>query len=134
MHKLIKAIAIALTALNLTTATTVQAQGKWVRIATSEYGNQIFFDTASQVRLFDAGVKQNTFFVLTLNTTGKRSFRQQYQADCFNGTLTLNKLDLVDAQGSSVWQVPLDSADKIPYVPAKDTIASDIWRHACAQF
>ena len=134
MHKLIKTLAIALTALNLTTATAVWAQGQWVRIATSEYGNQIFFEFPSQVRLFDVGVKQNTFFVLTLNTTGKRSFKQQYQADCLKGTLALQGLDLVDAQGSSVWQVPLDGADKIPYVPAKDTIASSIWRYACAQF
>lgn len=134
MHKLIKAIAVS--ALSLTAATAVHAQGQqWVQITTTESGDRVFFDTASQVRLFDAGVKQNTFHTLTLATTaGRRSFKQRYQADCFKGTLALYGLELVNAQGSSIRQVPLDRVDKDPYVPAKDTVALDIWRYACAQF
>lgn len=86
--------------------------------------------------MFDAGHKQNTFRTLILATSaGRRSFSQQYHADCLKGTLALYKVDLVNAQGSFVLQVPLvESADKDPIVPAKDTIALDIWRYACAQF
>ena len=134
MHKLIKAIAIAGTALSLTTATAV-AQGQWVSITTVENGYRVFFDAASQVRLFDVGIKQNTFYTLALTTTtGMRSFKQRYRADCFKGTLTLHGLELVNAQGSLIRSVPLSSADRDPFIPAKDTIALDIWRYACAQF
>ena len=135
MHKAIKAIAIAVTALSFATATAVHAQNQqWVQI-TTENGYRVFFDTASQVRLFDVGVKQNTFYTLALTTaTGMRSFKQRYRADCFKGTLALHGLELVNTQGSLIRSVPLDSADKDPFIPAKDTIASDIWRHACAQF
>ena len=134
MHKAIKAIAIAVTALSLTAATVV-AQGQWVQITTTENGYQVFFDVASQVRLFDVGVKQNTFYTLALTTTtGIRSFKQRYRADCFKGTLALHGLELVNTQGSLIRSVPLSSADRDPFIPAKDTIASDIWRHACAQF
>ena len=134
MHKAIKAIAIAVAALSLTAATAV-AQGQWVQITTTENGYRVFFDTASQVQLFDVGVKQNTFYTLALTTTtGMRSFKQRYRADCFKGTLALHGLELVNAQGSLIRSVPLDNVDKDPFIPAKDTIASDIWRHACAQF
>ena len=135
MHKLIKAIAIAVTALGLATATAVHAQGQWIQITTTENGYRVFFDAASQVRLFDVGIKQNTFYTLALTTTtGMRSFKQRYRADCFKGTLALHGLELVNAQGSLIRSVPLDSADRDPFIPAKDTIASDVWRHACAQF
>ena len=134
MHKAIKAIAIAVTALSLTAATVV-AQGQWVQITTTENGYQVFFDAASQVRLFDVGVKQNTFYTLALTTTtGMRSFKQRYRADCFKGTLALYGLELVNAQGSLIRSIPLSSVDRDPFIPTKDTIASDIWRHACAQF
>ena len=134
MHKAIKAIAIAVTALSLTAATVV-AQGQWVQITTTENGYQVFFDAASQVRLFDVGVKQNTFYTLALTTTtGMRSFKQRYRADCFKGTLALHGLELVNTQGSLIRSVPLSSADKDPFIPVKDTIALDIWRYACAQF
>ena len=135
MHKSIKAIAIAVAALSLTTTTAVHAQNQqWVQI-TTENGYRVFFDAASQVRLFDTGIKQNTFYTLALTTTtGMRSFKQRYRADCFKGTLALHGLELVNAQGSLIRSVPLDSVDKDPFIPAKDTIASDVWRHACAQF
>lgn len=134
MHKSIKVIAASI--LGFTVATAVRAQQpQWVQITTTDSGDRIFFDTASQVRLFDAGVKQNTFSTLTLATAaGKRSFRQRYQADCFKGTLALSGLKLVNAQGSVIRDVPLDSADRDPFVPEKDTVALDIWRYACAQF
>ena len=135
MHKAIKAIAIAVAALSLTTTTAVHAQNQqWVQI-TTENGYRVFFDTASQVRLFDVGIKQNTFYTLALTTTtGMRSFKQRYRADCFKGTLALHGLELVNTQGSLIRSVPLNSADKDPFIPAKDTIALDIWRYACAQF
>ena len=134
MHKLIKAIAITVAALSLTAATAV-AQRQWVQITTIENNYSVFFDTASQVQLFDVGVKQNTFYTLALTTTtGMRSFKQRYRADCFKGTLALYGLELVNAQGSLIRSVPLDSADRDPFIPAKDTIALDIWRYACAQF
>lgn len=134
MHKLIKAIAVS--ALSLTAATAVQAQQpQWVQIAETEGGDRIFFDTASQIRLFDAGVKQNTFRTLTLATApGRRSLRSRYQADCFKGTLALRGLDLVNAQGTLIRQVPLQAADKDAVIPRKDTIAADIWQYACSQF
>ena len=136
MHKLIKAIAIAVAALSLTTTTAVHAQNQqWVQITTTENGYRVFFDTASQVRLFDVGIKQNTFYTLALTTTtGMRSFKQRYRADCFKGTLALHGLELVNTQGSLIRSVPLNSADKDPFIPAKDMIALDVWRHACAQF
>lgn len=134
MHKSIQVITAA--ALSLTTAATVQAQQpQWVEIAKTGGGDRVFFDTASQVRLFDAGVKQNTFRTVTLATVaGRRSLRSRYQADCFKGTLALRGLELVNAQGTPIREVPLERADKDPIVPAKDTIALDIWRHACSQF
>lgn len=136
MHKAIKAIAIAVTTLSFATATAVHAQNqRWVQITTTENGYRVFFDAASQVRLFDVGIKQNTFYTLALTTTtGMRSFKQRYRADCFKGTLALHGLELVNAQGSLIRSVPLDSADRDPFIPAKDTIALDVWRYACAQF
>ncbi|MEG4446702.1 hypothetical protein QUB49_33935 [Microcoleus sp. AT9_B4] len=134
MHKSIQIIAA--TVLSFSAATAVQAQQpQWVEIAQTGSGDRIYFDTASQVKLFDAGVKQNTFRTMTLATeAGRRSFRQRYQADCFKGTLTLRGLELVNAQGTPIRQVTLERADKNPIVPAKDTIALDILRYACAQF
>lgn len=134
MHRLIQIITAAV--LSLTTATVVQAQQpQWVQVTTTDGGDRIFFDTASQVRLFDAGVKQNTFSTLTLATAaGKRSFRQRYRADCFKGTLALSGLDLVNAQGTLIRSVPLERADKDPFVPEQGTVVLDIWRYACSQF
>ena len=136
MHKAIKAIAIAVTALSFATATAVHAQNQqWVQITTTENGYRFFFDAASQVRLFDVGVKQNTFYTLALTTTtGIRSFKQRYQADCFKGTLALYGLELVNAQGSLIRSIPLSSVDRDPFIPTKDTITLDIWRYACTQF
>ena len=134
MHKAIKTIAIAVAALSLTTATAV-AQGQWVQITTTENGDRVFFNLASQVKVFDAGYKQNTFrTVILASSPSRRSFGQQYHADCLKGTLALYKIDLVSAQGQLIQAVPLLPADKYPIVPAKDTIALDIWRYACAQF
>ena len=136
MHKAIKAIAIAVTTLSFATATAVHAQNQqWVQITTTENGYRVFFDAASQVRLFDVGIKQNTFYTLALTTTtGMRSFKQRYRANCFKGTLALHGLELVNAQGSLIRSIPLSSVDRDPFIPAKDTIALDIWRYACAQF
>lgn len=134
MHKLIKAIAVS--ALSFATAATVQAQQpQWVEIAQTGGGDRIFFDATSQVKLFDAGVKQNTFRTMTLATTaGRRSFRQRYQADCLKGTLALSGLELVNAQGTLIRSVPLERADRDPFVPGQGTVALDIWRYACSQF
>ncbi|MEP6582535.1 hypothetical protein NDI43_27560 [Microcoleus vaginatus GB2-A3] len=134
MNKSIQVIAASI--LSLATATTVQAQQpQWVEITKTESGDRVFFDTASQVKLFDAGVKQNTFRTMTLATAaGRRSFRQRHQADCFKGTLALRGLDLVNAQGSLIREVTLERADKDAVVPAEGTIAASIWRYACSQF
>ncbi|MEG4087526.1 hypothetical protein [Microcoleus sp. POL10_C6] len=134
MHKLIQIIAA--TILSLATATTVQAQQpQWIEITKTESGDRVFFDTASQVKLFDAGVKQNTFRTMTLATTaGRRSFRQRYQADCFKGTLALRGLDLMSNQGSLIREVPLERADRESVIPEEGTIAASIWRYACSQF
>ncbi|MEG3875765.1 hypothetical protein QT972_00075 [Microcoleus sp. herbarium7] len=134
MHKSIQIIAAAV--LSLTPATAVHAQAQqWVQISTSDSGDRIFFDLASQIKVFDAGYKENTFRTLALATTaGRRSFRQKYHANCLTGTLSLHGLDLVNAQGSLIMEIPLERANKNPIVPAKDTIAADIWRYACAQF
>lgn len=133
MHKSIQIIAA--TVLNLATATTVYAQGQWVQITTTENGDRVLFNLASQVKVFDAGYKQNTFrTVILASSANRRSFGQKYHADCFKGTLALHEVILVNAQGRLIQQVPLLPADKDPIVPAKDTIALDIWRYACAQF
>ena len=135
MHKSIQAIAVSI--LSLTAATAVQAQGQqqWVQITTSENGDRVFFDLASQVKTFDAGIKQNTFRTLILaSSAGRRSLRQKYHADCLDGTLALRGTDLVNTQGSFIREVPLERADKSAIVPAKDTIAANIWRYACSQF
>lgn len=133
MHKSIKAIAVS--ALSLVTATAVQAQGQWVQITTTENGDRVLFNLASQVKVFDAGYKQNTFRTVILSSSAsRRSFGRKYHADCFKGTLALYEVVLVNAQGRLIQEVPLDPADKDPIIPAKDTIALDIWRYACAQF
>ncbi len=135
MHKSIQAI--ALTVLSLATAVAVQAQApqQWIQISTSASGDRVFFDLASQVKVFDAGYKQNTFrTVILASSANRRSFGQKYSADCLKGTLALYEVILVNAQGRLIQEVPLLPADKYPIVPAKDTIALDIWQYACSQF
>lgn len=135
MNKSIKTI--ALTALSLVVASTVQAQGapqQWVLVTTINTGDQIFIDLASQLRVFDTGVKKNTFRTVTVSPDGMPLRGVRYQADCFKGTLALQGVERVDAQGSPTRQIPLTSADKIPAVPAKNTVAAEIWRYACSQF
>lgn len=133
MHKLIKAIAVSV--LSFATATAVHGQGQWIQITTAENGDRVFFNLASQVKVFDAGYKQNTFHTVILaSSPSRRSFGQQYHADCLKGTLALYRIDLVSAQGQLIQEVPLLPADKYPVVPTKDTIALDIWRYACSQF
>ena len=134
MHKSIKLFAASI--ISFTAATAVQAQQpQWVQIGETGSGDQILFDTASQVRLFDAGVKQNTFRTMTLSTSGERkSFRQRYQADCFKGTLALRGLELVTAQGSLIRSVSLDRSDREAITPQQGTIAASIWQYACSQF
>ncbi|MEG5173256.1 hypothetical protein [Microcoleus sp. B3-D7] len=134
MHKSIQIITAAV--LSLTVAIAVQAQqSQWVEITKSENGDRVFFDLSSQVQLFDAGYKRNTFRTLVLaGSATRRSFRQKYSADCLKGTLALSEIDLVNRQGTFIQNVPLERADKDPIVPAKDTIALDIWRYACSRF
>lgn len=134
MHKSIQIIAA--TVLSLATAVTVQAQGQsqWPLVVTTEEGNRIFFDTASQVRLFDSGVKKNTFRTVTFSAEGKPLRGIRFQADCFKGTLAMLGVEKVDAQGSATRQIPVNSEDKIPTIPGKDTAGADIWQYACSQF
>lgn len=135
MNKSIKTI--ALTALSLAVAATVQAQSapqQWVRLTTIETGDQIFIDLASQMRVFDTGVKRNTFRTVTVSPDGKPLRGARYQADCFKGTLALQGVEKVDVQGFPTRQLALTSADKIPAVPARNTVAAEIWQYACSQF
>lgn len=135
MNKSIKTI--TLSALSLAVAATVQAQGapqQWVKLTTIETGDQIFIDLASQVRLFDTGVKKNIFRTVTVSPDGMLLRGVRYQADCFRGTLALQGVEVVDAQGSPTRQVPLTRANRIPAVPEKDTVGAEIWRYACSQF
>lgn len=133
MHKSIQIITAAV--LSLTAATAVHAQGQWVQISTTENGDRVLFNLASQVHLFDAGYKRNTFrTVILASSASRRSFGQKYSADCLKGTLSLHEVILVNAQGRLIQQIPLLPADKEPIVPAKDTIALDIWRYACSRF
>jgi hypothetical protein len=135
MNKLIKTIALSV--LSLAVAATIQAQSapqQWVRVTTIETGDQIFMDLASQMRLFDTGVKKNTFRTVTVSSDGILLRGVRYQADCFKGTLALQGVEVVDAQGSPTRQIPLSRADRTPAIPAKDTVAAAIWRFACSQF
>jgi hypothetical protein len=135
MNKSIKTITLSI--LSLAVTATVQAQGtpqQWVPVTKIETGDQIFIDLASQVRLFDTGVKKNTFRTVTVSSDGRLLRGVRYQADCFKGTLALQGIDVVDAQGSPTRQIPLSSADRTPAVPAKNTVAAEIWRYACSQF
>lgn len=135
MNKSIKPIALSV--LSLAVAARVQAQGapqQWVKVTTIETDDQIFMDLASQVRLFDTGVKKNTFRTVTVSPDGVLLRGVRYQADCFKGTLALQGVELVDAQGSPTKQIPLSRADKTPAIPAKNTVAAEIWRFACSQF
>lgn len=101
---------------------------------TIETGDKIFIDLASQVRLFDTGVKKNTFRTVTVSPDGVPLRGVRYQADCFKGTLALQGVEVVDAQGSPTRQIPLTRADRTPAVPIKNTVAAAIWRYACSQF
>lgn len=135
MNKSIKTIALSV--LSLAVAATVQAQDapqQWVKLTTIDTGDQIFIDLASQVRLFDTGVKKNSFRTVTVSPDGKPLRGARYQADCFKGTLALQGVEVVDAQGSVTRQLALSSAGRVPAVPAKDTVAAEIWRFACSQF
>lgn len=135
MHKSIQVIAASI--LSVTAATAVYAQRQpeqWVKVVTTEDGNQIYFDRSSQTYLFDSGVKKSSFRTVTNSPEGKPLRGMRYQADCFKGTLALRAVERVNAQGAFVQQVPLESADKVPTVPAKDTVAAEILRYACSQF
>lgn len=135
MNKSIKTIALLV--LSLAVSAKVQAQGapqQWVLVTTIDTGDQIFIDLASQVRVFDTGVKKNSFRTVTVSSDGKPLRGVRYQADCFKGTLALQGVERVDAQGSLTRQVPLTSTDRTPAVPARDTVAAEIWQYACSQF
>lgn len=133
MHKF-KIVATSILSVMAATAVSAQ-QPQWVQLASTKDGDLIYFDIASQVRLFDAGVKRNTFTTLSLNASGvRRSLRSRYQADCLKGTLALHGLELVSTQGALIRRVPLDSADREAIVPSQNTIAADIWQYACFQF
>lgn len=128
---------IALSVLSFVVAVKVQAQGapqQWALVTTIDTGDQIFIDLASQMRLFDTGVKKNTFRTVTVSPDGMPLRGVRYQADCFKGTLALQGVERVDAHGSVMRQLPLTSADRTPAVPAKNTVAAEIWRFACSQF
>jgi hypothetical protein len=135
MNKSIKTITLSV--LSLAVAATVQAQGvpqQWVKVTTIETGDQIFMNLASQVRLFDSGVKKNTFRTVTVSSDGIPLRGVRYQADCLKGTLALQGVERVDAQGSPTRQLRLSSADRSPAIPARNTVAAEIWRFACSQF
>lgn len=136
MNKSIKTIALSVLSLAVV-AMTVQAQDapqQWVRLTTIETGDQIFIDLSSQVRVFDTGVKKNTFHTVTVSPDGMPLRGVRYQADCFKGTLALQGVEVMDGEGSPTRQLPLSRANKTPAVPAKDTVGAEIWRYACAQF
>jgi hypothetical protein len=135
MHKSIQVIAASI--LSVTAATAVYAQRQpeqWVKVVTTEDGNPIYFDRSSQTYLFDSGVKKSSFRTVTNSPEGKPLRGMRYQADCFKGTLALRSVEIVNAQGSFVRQVPLESVHKEPAVPAKDTVAEAILQYACSQF
>jgi hypothetical protein len=135
MNKLIKRIALSV--LSLAVATTVKAQSapqQWVLVTTIETGDQVFIDLVSQVRLFDIGVKKNTFRTVTVSPDGVLLRGVRYQADCFKGTLALQGVEVMDAQGSATRQISLSRTDRTPAVPARDTVAAAIWQYACSQF
>ena len=135
MNKSIKTIAISI--LNLTAAATVQAQGvqqQWALVTTINTGDQIFIDLSSQLQVFDTGIKKNTFRTVTRSPDGSLLRGVRYQADCFKGTLALQGVEVVNAQGSVTRQLPLTSSDRTPAVPGKNTVAAEIWRYACSRF
>lgn len=135
MNKLIKSIVLSV--FSLATAATVQAQGvqqQWALVTTIDTGDRIFVDLSSQLQVFDTGIKKNTFRTVTASPDGTLLRGVKYQADCFNGTLALQGVEVVNAQGFVTRQLPLTSSDKTPAVPGKNTVAAEIWRYACAQF
>ena len=134
MNKLIKSIALSV--LSLATAVTVQAQGipQWALVTTIDTGDRIFIDLTSQLQVFDTGIKKNTFRTVTTSPDGTLLRGVRYQADCFKGTLALQGVEMVNAQGSAIRQIPLASSDRTPAVPGKNTVAAEIWRFACSRF
>jgi len=135
MHKSIKVIAASI--LSFTAATAVQAQRQpeqWVKIATNEEGEQIYFDVSSQMQVFDTGVKKNSFRTVTTSSQGVSLRGARYQADCFQGTLALQSAEVVTARGAFVRRLPLESAYKEATVPIKDTVAAAILQYACSRF
>lgn len=134
MHKLSGIIAVSILSSAVAVAVHAQGQPQWALITTGEDGDRIFFDLASQIRQFDAGIKTNAFRTITTSAEGKSLRAARYRVDCFKGTLALQGLQVLNAQGSVIRQLPLDSADKAPTVPTKGTVAAEIWRYACSQF
>jgi len=124
----------AISALSLTAPLVVHAQSQWVLISTIEDGNRIYFDTTSQVRIFDTGIKQNTFRTVTTSPNGVSLRGIRYQADCFKGTLALRAIERVNRNGALIQTIPLESADKIPATPVQGSVGEDILRYACSQF
>jgi hypothetical protein len=134
MNKSIKSIALSV--LSLATAATVQAQGvpQWALVTTIDTGDQVFIDLSSQLQVFDSDIKKNTFRTVTSSADGTPLRGVRYQADCFKGTLALQGVEVVNAQGSTTRQLSLTSSDRTPAVPGENTVAADIWRYACSQF
>ena len=135
MNKSIKSIALSV--LSLATAATVQAQGiprQWALMTTIDTGDQIFIDLTSQLQVFDTGVKKNSFRTVTISPDGTLLRGARYQADCFKGTLALQGVEIVNAQGFATRQIPVASPDRIPTAPGKNTVAAEIWRFACSRF
>jgi len=133
MRKLLE-IAAASAMLSLAAIPTAHAQSQWVLISTIEDGNRIYFDTTSQLRIFDTGIKKNTFRTVTTSPNGVSLRGIRYQADCFRGTLALQAIERVSKNGVLIQTIPLESADKIPAIPVQDSVGEDILRYACAQF
>lgn len=127
---------IALSVLSFATVATVRAQGvqQWALVTTIDTGDQIFINLTSQLQVFDTGVKKNSFRTATISPDGTLLRGARYQADCFKGTLALQGVEIVNAQGFATRQIPVASSDRIPAAPGKNTVAAEIWRFACSRF
>ncbi|MEG4287262.1 hypothetical protein QUB68_29575 [Microcoleus sp. A006_D1] len=135
MHKSIKIVAASILSVMATTTVHAQRQPEqWVKIATNEDDEQIYFDVSSQKQVFDSGVKTNSFRTVTTSSQGASLRGARYQADCFQGTLALQSAEVVTARGAFVRRIPLESAYKEANVPMKDTIAAAILQYACSRF
>jgi hypothetical protein len=134
MNKSIKSIALSV--LSLATVATAQVHGvqQWALVTTIDTGDQIFIDLTSQLQVFDTGVKKNSFRTVTISPDGTLLRGARYQADCFKGTLALQGVEIVNAQGFATRQIPVASSDRIPTAPGKNTVAAEIWRFACSRF